>query len=53
MPKQIVTGRMKSTRKRGRPQKTRTDAVGKDLQTMGIGNWRTVGRDWEEWRKLY
>jgi hypothetical protein len=50
MPKQVAAAKMKGIGKRGRPQKTRTDEVEDDLETMGMRNWRTVARVRKEYR---
>ena len=51
MPKQMVTARIKGTRKRGRPRKRWTDEIEEDLKTMGIRNLYTAARNRKQWRR--
>jgi hypothetical protein len=37
-------------RKRGGPQKRRTDEAEEDPEIEGVSNSRTVARDWKDWR---
>jgi len=39
-------------RKRGRPTKRWFDEVEKDLETLGVRNWRRRARDRGLWRKI-
>jgi hypothetical protein len=47
-----MTTKMEGTRKRGRPCKRWIDGVEEDLKIMGIGNWHSVTKGRQEWRKI-
>jgi hypothetical protein len=38
-------------RKRGRPQKRRTDEAEEDPKIKGVSNLRAVASDWKVWRR--
>jgi len=52
IPKRVILAKMEGTRRQGRPRSTWIDEVKKDLQQMGIWNWRSVAKDRDEWRRI-
>ena len=50
--KKIFRGQCQGQRKRGRPTKRWFDEVEKDLETLGVRNWRRRARDRGLWRKI-
>jgi hypothetical protein len=40
------------TRKKGRPPVRWMDNVQKDLQTLGVGNWKEIASDRIRWRGI-
>jgi len=52
IPKCVMLERMKGTRKRGGPRSRLLDEVKKDLQQMGIRNWRNFAKERDKWRRI-
>jgi hypothetical protein len=50
IPKLILKTRMEEGRKRGKPRKRCLDDAERDLQQLGVRNWRLKARDRVEWR---
>jgi hypothetical protein len=46
----ILKARMEEGRKRGKPRKRYLDDAERDLQQLGVRNWRLKARDRVEWR---
>jgi len=42
---------MEGTRRQGRPRSGLLDEVKKDLQQLGIQNWRNATKDWDGWKR--
>lgn len=52
IPKRIMLTRMEGTRRQGRTRSRWIDEVKKDLQQMGIRNWRSIAKDLNKWRRI-
>lgn len=44
--------RMEGTRRQGCPRSRWVDEVKKDLQQIGVKNWRNVAKDGDEWSRI-
>jgi hypothetical protein len=53
MPKMIFTQELEGTRQRGRPRKGWREEVERDLQLLGVRNWRELVIDREKWRGIF
>jgi hypothetical protein len=52
MPKRVMTEKIYTRRKRGRPKVRWLDDVQEDLREMGIEGWRKKAQDSDQWRDL-
>jgi hypothetical protein len=52
MLKKIFTQELEGTRRRGRPRKTWSEEVKRDLQAMGVRRWKEMVTDRGKWRGI-
>jgi hypothetical protein len=52
MPKRVMTEKIYTRRKRGRPNVRWLDDVQEDLREMGIEEWRRKAQDRDQWRRI-
>src|SRR5436190_23604898 len=50
--KKIMNWKQDGKKKRGRPKKRWLDEVEKDLEKLGIKNWKTKARNKKEWKEI-
>jgi hypothetical protein len=52
MPKRVMTEKMYTKRRRGRPKVRWLDDVQEDLRAMGNEEWRGKAQDRDLWRRI-
>jgi len=50
--KRLMLARIEGTKIWGRLRSRWLDKVMKDLQQMGVRNWRNIVKEWNEWRRI-